>query len=301
MESDNNMHSLFPELDLIAKNTLIIIGNGFDLACGIKSRYCDFRQWLVSKNMNHFIDLMDIFFSNKRDVWGDIEKALGEYDESSILDFCIPNKEIDYDHPTRYVASVEDSPDSVFRPVLDEFVEIFTDWVNDIDITRAKKIRELPTISKYITFNYTETLETIYGIPESNILHIHGSRLSGNDYIVGHNNYRDPDDVYNDDSELYFVQETWGKIIAWMNELLKNTEFIIADNKEYFNSLSEIEQVIVYGHSLYEVDWPYMEEVINQIGKDKPWRISYHEEKDLHQIDAFVKANKLDNVSTFFL
>ena len=98
------------------------------------------------------------------------------------------------------MAAVEDSPEWIFRPVLDEFIEAFKDWVDSIDIAKAGKVRELPVECKYLTFNYTETLEVIYGIPASNILHIHGSRILDNEYIIGHNNFRNPNEAYNDES-----------------------------------------------------------------------------------------------------
>lgn len=55
------MQYLFPELEQIAQNTLFIIGNGFDLANGIKSRYQDFKQWLILNNKHQLVSLMDIF------------------------------------------------------------------------------------------------------------------------------------------------------------------------------------------------------------------------------------------------
>lgn len=242
---------------------------------------------------------MDTFFSNQRDVWGDIEKALGEYDEDSILEYCKPDENFDYDHPTRSMAAIEDSPDWIFEPVLDEFIEAFNDWVNNINITNAEKICELPIGGKFLTFNYTETLEKRYGIPESDILHIHGSRLSNKKYIIGHDNLRNPDDAYNDENQMPFIQDTWCKIIDWMNRLVKDSASIISKNQDFFNSLSDIEQVIVYGHSFYEVDWPYMEEVVKQIGSDKPWAISYHKPKDLTQIDSFIRKVGLKNPKKF--
>ncbi len=63
------MHSLFPELERVDQNTLFVIGNGFDLASGIKSSYYNFKQWLILNKRHQLINLMDIFFSNKRDVW----------------------------------------------------------------------------------------------------------------------------------------------------------------------------------------------------------------------------------------
>ena len=81
-----------------------------------------------------------------------------------------------------------------------------------------------------------------------------------------------------------------------MNDLLKDTSSIINKNQDFFNSLSDIEQVIVYGHSFYEVDWPYMEEIVKHTGTDKHWLISYHEIEDLQRIDSFVQENKLKNI-----
>lgn len=290
---------LFPEIEQQNERALVVIGNGFDLASRIDSGYHHFKRWLEQNNRHRLIGLMDTFFSNQRDVWGDIEKALGEYDEDSILEYCKPDENFDYDHPTRSMAAIEDSPDWIFEPVLDEFIEAFNDWVNNINITNAEKICELPIGGKFLTFNYTETLEKRYGIPESDILHIHGSRLSNKKYIIGHDNLRNPDDAYNDENQMPFIQDTWCKIIDWMNRLVKDSASIISKNQDFFNSLSDIEQVIVYGHSFYEVDWPYMEEVVKQIGSDKPWAISYHKPKDLTQIDSFIRKVGLKNPKKF--
>lgn len=293
------MNYLFPEIEQQNKKTLVVIGNGFDLANGIESSYGNFKEWLQKNSKHRLIGLMDTFFSNQRDVWGDIEKALGEYDEDSILEYCKPDEDFDYDHPTRSMAAVEDSPDWIFRPVLDEFLEEFRNWVDSININDAEKVLDLPMECRYLTFNYTETLERVYSIPESNILHIHGSRLSDKEYIIGHNNYRDPQDAYNDESQMLYLQQTWSKIIEWMNGLIKVSSSIIHQNLDFFNSLSDIEQVIVYGHSFYEVDWPYMEEIVKHIGIDKPWAISYHVSEDLKRIDSFVKKIDLKKVREF--
>lgn len=295
------MNYLFSEEKQLNKQTLVVIGNGFDLASGIKSSYSDFKQWLQLNDKHRLIGLMDTFFSNQRDVWGNIEKALGEYDEDSILEYCKPDEEIDYDHPTRSMAAVEDNPEWIFKPVLDEFIEAFKDWVNSIDIANAEKVRDLPVECKYLTFNYTETLEMIYGIPESNILHIHGSRILDKEYIIGHNNFRNPNDAYKDESQMLYLQDTWSKIIEWMNGLVKDSTSIIRQNKDFFDSLSDIEQIVVYGHSFFEVDWSYMEEIVKHVGVVKPWAISYYCPKDLERINGFVKKMGLKNVRPFNL
>lgn len=86
-----------------------------------------------------------------------------------------------------------------------------------------------------------------------------------------------------------------------MNGLVKDSTSIIHQNQEFFDSLSDIEQVIVYGHSFYEVDWPYMKEIVKQIGIRKLWAISYYNSKDLVQIKSFIEEVNLKNVRTFNL
>lgn len=288
------MKYIFPKMEQKQKNTLFVIGNGFDIANGIKSRYSDFKNWLELSNNQQLINLMDIFFSNRRDVWVDIESALGEYDENGILDFCQPDEDFDYDHPTRSIAAIEDSPNWIFKPVLDDFIIAFHDWIDNIDIKKVKPIYTFPPQSTYLTFNYTETLEKIYGIPYKNILHIHGSRMLKQPYIIGHNRFKDPDDAYNDNGKMPFVQDTLYKIIDWMNHLEKDTKSIIRAHQDFFDKLYSIEQVIVYGHSFGTIDMPYMEEIIKHIGKDKSWLISYHSDKDLTNINYFIKRNHLE-------
>ena len=169
-----NQESLFPTIDVENKHTLFIIGNGFDIAHRLKTQYCDFEEWLRQQGNDHLVRMIETFFSNYRDFWGDIEKALGEYDEEEIVDWCSPDEGIDYEHPTRSVAAIEDGPDWLFKPILDEFLEAFNQWVESIDINEAIVMFSLPAESHYLTFNYTETLEKLYGIPQENILHIQG-------------------------------------------------------------------------------------------------------------------------------
>jgi hypothetical protein len=295
------MEYLFPEMEEQNRRTLYIIGNGFDLASDIASSYSDFYQWLKGTNKDSLINMSCIFWGQSQNLWSDLEMALGEYDEQHILEFCSPNEEFDYDHPTRSMAAIEDGPDWIFLPIMNELIEAFNDWVDSINISIANPINNFPfpKESTYLTFNYTETLESVYSIPQSNVLHIHGSRLLGRPYVMGHNNFRDPNNEWADDYGMFYIQDTKSKIIEWMNTLLKDTTKVIHNNQNFFQSLSNIEQVIVYGHSLNEVDWPYMKEIVNNIGLDKQWRISQHSNEDSKRIDSFIREIELNNVIKF--
>lgn len=289
------MNTLFPNITPRNDEVLFIFGNGFDLSHGIESGYWHFAQWVRMQGNNRLIEMMDIFFSNKRLLWNDIETALGEYDEEAIFDYCRPDEGIDYDHAMRSMAVAEDAPDWIFQPVLDEFLSSFRDWVESIDIGCAKPNQKLLPDYQYLTFNYTETLESIYSIPKSQVVHIHGSRMLKDDYILGHNNLKDENlhDILN--GELLFEQDTKNKIIHWMNGLYKDTKSIIHRNQRFFNSLGNIKQVVVRGHSLYSVDWPYFDEVANHVNKEAQWCFFYYSNEDIERIKKYISHFGISN------
>lgn len=288
--------SLFPKMSPKDNEALYIIGNGFDLCHGIKSSYDHFKQYVKQQDNQRLIGMMDVFFSNEHELWADVETALGEYREEDILDYCKPDEEIDYDHMMRSVAAIEDGPDWIFKPILDEFLDKFTDWVNNIDISHAHQKRQLNPQSIYLTFNYTETLEKVYGIPDDNVLHIHGSRkVAGDNYIIGHNNIK-PNNLYNTvNGELYFEQDTKNKIVGWMNELYKDTETIIHQNAQFFSSLAPVKYIVVLGHSLNKVDWPYFDEVKKCVAPNSRWIFVYNSDKDKENMEAYVAHSGIAN------
>lgn len=288
--------SLFPNIPPHPSEVLYILGNGFDIAHGISSRYSDFEYWVKTKGNDRLIGMMNIFFSNEHYLWEDVETALGEYREEEIFDYYKPIEEIDYDHPMRSVAAIEDGPDWLFKPILDDFLDSFTNWVNSIDISQARQQLQFEPQSKYLTFNYTETLEKVYGIPDDNILHIHGSRaVKGDTYIMGHNNIK-PDDLYDTlNGEFNFEQDTKNKIIGWMNKLHKDTSSIIRHNAYFFRSLSGITHIVVIGHSINEVDWPYFDEVNKSVGLNALWHFHYYSSEDKKRIDAYIVHSGIAN------
>lgn len=93
--------NLFPEFGVAEQDRLYVIGNGFDIHHCIECKYWDFQKWVKKiKNISDLVGLMNVFFSNDREFWGDIENALGEYDEVAITTYCEPENPEDfkYDH-----------------------------------------------------------------------------------------------------------------------------------------------------------------------------------------------------------
>lgn len=265
-------------------HSLYIIGNGFDLAHGMKTSWQDFYNWLKSNSHSSLITFCENNFSLETDLWQDFEKALGEYDLNSIFDYCTEDIEIDEEHMMRTNFIIEDSPDSLFVPHKDELIQCFMEWIANIEISDKPLNIEIPPEAKYLTFNYTETLEKLYHIHPSQILHIHGDV---NNPLFGHNQLIKE---YWDEHEPLSEQTAKQKIIAGMNELHKDVQGIIADNSDYFDSISDIDEIIIRGISYGPIDLPYFKKIKDSVKPNCLWKLSWHSQKDRLAAKAFTQS-----------
>lgn len=298
MSMKTNNTELFPTFGIAENERLYIIGNGFDLHHSIDSSYAHFKKWVMRNMHSDLVGMMDVFFSNEREFWGDIENALGEYDEESITDYCKPteNDEFKYDHPTQWQAGIEDSIPYIFGRIMEDFKDAFNDWVKSVDICGIETDLHLPQASKYLTFNYTDTLESAYGIPAQNILHLHGNRLVPKDeFIIGHGNHRNPNDPFSDDDLLLPYQNAFKEVIETMNKWRKNPTQIIAAHKSFFHSLNSCKGVCVIGLSYNPIDMPYLEQVAASVAPDCLWVLNYYSNTDHSKAEYAAKKLGLNN------
>lgn len=291
--------SLFDDFGISENERLYVVGNGFDIHHGINSSYWDFKMWVQrNRKDSHLIGLMDTFFSNDREFWGDIEKALGEYDEESVTDFCEPDNPEDfiYDHPGQWQDGLEGSIPWVFGQTMDDFRDAFDAWVKSIDISDIETDLILPQTSIYLTFNYTETLEAAYGIPQDNVLHIHGSRIiPGDEFVIGHGIIRDEDAPLRNEEILLPYQNAYSEVIRIMNEWAKDPESIIERNEAFFQSLKTTKAVCIMGLSYSEIDMPYLNEIANTVPPNCKWLLYYYTDGDRVRAESFVKDKGLQN------
>jgi hypothetical protein len=133
---------------------------------------------------------------------------------------------------------------------------------------------------RVLSFNYTEFIEELYGA--KHICYIHGCRKNRrrgkpDELILGHApdledeqwdkvhmkpiKFKNPYKRYIYESAM----ETATREAAWYDDsTTKNCSEIIKKHSDFFEGLSEIEEVYVIGHSLSEVDYPYFYEINKQ-------------------------------------
>jgi len=289
---------LFPCHRTLESERLYVLGNGFDLHHCIESGYSDFEEWLCKNKNSRLVGLMDIFLSHKRKFWSHIEESLGEYDEEVITEFCEPQNDEDfkYEHTGQWQAGIEDCIPLFFGSVMSEFREAFDEWLRSIEICGIESDLQLPTVAKYLSFNYTETLETAYGIPQKQVLHIHGSRLNtGEGFIIGHSNPRDSDEPYSNDKILFPYQNTYSVVISTMNEWEKSPLSIIESNESFFASLNSIKGVCVMGLSYNDIDLPYLKEVAISVCPNCEWVLNFYSWEDKAKAEKTVLDLGLSN------
>jgi len=96
--------------------------------------------------------------------------------------------------------------------------------------------------------------------------------------IVGHNNPAKMPKGIEDD----FLDNTANirAIVETVNKLEKKAKKIIACNRMFFDSLGNIDEVKVYGHSIEEVDMPYFEEVRKGVDQNAQWHFYCHDDEN---------------------
>ncbi len=253
------------------ERTLFIIGNGFDIAHGIKSSYKDYHNWLLQHGYHEFVAYMESIFpaieNGEQLLWKDFEEAIGRYNPREIH-----MKYFQGVDSYQYAKETQLRVTERIKPFVDMIPKTLIEWARDIDYPCSPKYEGLTQDSKYLTFNYTKVLERVYGINQCKICHIHGC-TEDEKIIVGHNHKRNPQDE--DDNQLN-IKMSRRNIVELMNKNEKPVMDIIKKNADFFNSLCNIQRIIVIGHSMGEVDIPYFEEISKRIKRDCIWHFYWH-------------------------
>lgn len=307
---------------------LYIIGNGFDLAHKLPTKYEDFYTWLNGTNYqasntrdySMFSSLMDEIFAHANDGkriewWSDFENALGhlqidKYIESVSEEYEIKDPEDEhYKDPSAMAEHVLAHVEYFTKPeALDEIQQKFAEWVQKgipfyDDIEPCFTDEDIDLDGLYLTFNYTDTLEKVYRVNPNNVLHIHGQASNPDSKIVvGHRTQYDQGDYVETEEKLFGVDaDIFPLVVTAMNGLRKPIEEIVANNHDWFESLVEqnITEIHLYGLSFGEIDDEYFKE-IHKLLPDANWIFAIHangertQKRSVRRINEFIKRIGID-------
>ncbi|MBP4141961.1 bacteriophage abortive infection AbiH family protein [Flavobacterium sp. P4023] len=291
-------------------NTLYIIGNGFDLYHGLNTSYKSFGFYLKEKHSeiyDYLIDYYGLPYLDDPDInyyeWNSFESALADLNYESVLEDnsdYLPNPASD-DFRDGDWHALEQVMEGLVNDLTINLFNEFKNFIRNVEfpIKDNNELLNIDKNSKFLSFNYTDTLERYYGISSNNILYIHNKALSNDILILGHgtnpesfvkveekmpNNLtiEEQQEWYERMSDNYDFSYDRGldTILGYFNKSFKYTEDLINQNNNFFNNLNSIKKVVVLGQSVSDVDQPYFRKIIDSIeDKDIKWTSSYYGDK----------------------
>ena len=249
---------------------LYIIGNGFDLYHGIPSSYKCFKCYLNRIGCTEQIQILDYLFG-ENELWSNFEESLGLMSPSQFKKIVDWYQRYDCQRRVPADAALTNAVDLIHYNINN----LFKKWIGSLslnDVTQKVRIYDGDAI--FLNFNYTETLEHVYRIPSTKILHIHGTR-STDQLIFGHNLN---DQIMKEYAAKLTTDQLRKEYGSLMKDWKKPTENIIANNKQkFFSQLKGISEVFVLGHSLADVDILYFKEIQKNISLDAIWTVSLYD------------------------
>lgn len=269
---------------------LFIIGNGFDSAHEMPTGYGAFRNYLIQEyklldrqdeipeipdtvmlpDGEEKVDVQEAmrlavwlltWCNGKEDCdWEEFESNLAKLNYSFVMNentlFCR-----DSENPFRETDNFERYASNL-RAAMNLLPEIFRKWVMTIPISK-KKINDImnlfDTSCMFLSFNYTETLEVLYGIPEECICHIHGKRGGKQRILVGHGMK---------EIREFHVHIGADEILQKIDiGLKKDTAGAYKKNKEFFQKIGKgkITEIYSYGFSFSDVDMFYIKKICSDM------------------------------------
>ena len=276
-------------------STLYVIGNGFDQRHGLKSSYGEYHEYVHNNTPNvedflyqYFFLKEKLYIKDEKYYWCNFENDLASFDAEQFYS--------DYDNVSEGTGDQENPQRSDYNGVEDEIIdesgkmhseirESFWNWINDISETEIEqKNMHFEKDALFLSFNYTPTLEKVYNIP--NVFHIHGYIGDGNDekLVFGHGmevlegEIPELDENGESNRTPSYDAEAASHILFY--QFQKPVKNIIDENQSFFDSLKDVEKVVVLGHSLNDIDMLYILKIKKCISKKSSWLIVYYDNKD---------------------
>jgi hypothetical protein len=311
----------------VQDSVLYIIGNGFDLHHGVNSSYSAFSQWLKQNNPKLFAIYSTI--CNYDALWSDFETSMAYVDRhyfTDVAELFLPDNSKD---PEDWQMADIYMPGDIAREQAEQLIsdlkKSFHQWVLRLKAPRDYDAHKLMIDydAKFLNFNYTDFLETKYGISREQIKYIHGHKLARKGHIiVGHG--EDDEALFNEwwkkqqyskphknkRGEKYYKRDVAYKVYKsqlpeyegiaegteeYYEASKKPVNKIIQNNRAFFEDLYDISSIYIWGFSFNKIDMPYLQTILD--ANDNPdkirWHVSYYCDT---QIDTFSNALRLIGV-----
>lgn len=230
----------------MGEETLLIVGNGFDLSMGFKTSYGDFMKssYFPNKETSTLCSYLHNQYEENMG-WIDIENELSKYSQ------LLSRFEL-----TPETGKIELGAES-FREEYEELKSSLKAYLQEEtkgafatrqDNPAKRVIDNLTADSKIISFNYTSIIERLtwdkFKDSKGNLLHIHASLAPSDDIVFG---VEDSAKLSKEHVFLYKAHSRHLKV------------------QEFSDWLNSAERIIFYGYSLGDTDRQYFEKFFRKL------------------------------------
>ena len=297
--------------------TLFIIGNGFDLMHRVPSSYYSFQK---SLGKNSALLFMLETFLTPDDIWADFEDALAHFNMNlmaspDIIGMWLDDFQADPDESLADYYSAIETAVGPMEEVAEELPKRFRRWVRSLAVgTADRPLKSIITSEgRVLNFNYTEFVETLYGVPADHVCYIHGCRrkVKGkkpDELVLGHRPGASASAFEEIDTPkkaktfrsalVEIAQESAIDLMSsYDKKLTKDCDEIIRQHNSFFDSLSDIHQIVCIGHSFSEVDWPYFQVIAGKT--HAKWVCGCHGIRDLKNLKTLCDHLGLNDMAVF--
>ena len=255
-------------------NVSFLIGNGFDLSCGIKSRYRDvYEEYIKTQSNSSLIERFKQDISYEIDNWGDFEVAMSKYmaqfnkeedfltclrDFRRFLKKYLKREEKAF-NKLRNNYELNNIVKAEMKRSTESFYQGFTHNLDNEIEQLIKKSDSSYIWYHYINFNYTFVFDNLIKLIDfsPSIIHIHGDL--DEQLVLGMDN----------EDQLYAPFTITNKTRRGFIKSFFNTEY---DSERLNNAMSYINRsdiICVYGMSLGESDERWRKSIFRWLLEDE--------------------------------
>lgn len=283
-------------------NKLLIIGNGFDMAHLLKTSYEDFKKYMSDLiRESEGLDKSEKCTNLKKIPRSTLPKIytesglLADFEQERKIAYWLINETAKRAHDIKWRDFEDNLGKLRFNKVIRKWGEddfdvkclrdsigdirgFFSDWINTIDLSVAQKKEPYMSLINgksdiALSFNYTETLEYVYGMEPSNICYLHGQRETDVELQqeksmlpFGKNNSL----IVVGFGKKYLKNRKMARKKSLLLELYKDTESIISHYEYFFNRIAhdEIKEIYTWGFSFSDADMPYIKKICDVLRRE---------------------------------
>lgn len=253
------------------QNNVFIVGNGFDLALGLPTRYSDFAHsndyWPVSEDATErrrYLEQkkytsLETYLDGRRNLetWFDLEQELYKYAQEKGLGGAHNENADDIKRNVEYFELLQTKLCEYIRSVQNNFGQFHYDVARDV----LEAIVNNGFFNSKYSFNYTE-LPPIPNHDNIECIHLHGS-VKKRSAILGVDDEKKLRDGY---------------------DKLRKTSSKYYKSHDFYNALALANEVVIFGVSFGDIDYTYFDRFFKGIVNEENIK-----EEDKQYITIFTK------------